>query len=80
MQEKDANRCGICDPENERYCNKHDWEEYEELREAQILKMWKRMGITDRIWTRNKVIFFELQPNGTSVLRLEDLIKYKADE
>ena len=38
------------------------------------------MGITDRIWTNNKVIYFELLPDGTSVLRLEDLMKYKADE
>ena len=80
MQEKDANLCGRCDPDNQRYCNKHDWEEYEELIEAKIIEMWKRKGITDRIWTRNKVIYFELLPDGSSVLKLEKLMKYKADE
>merc|ERR1711871_44786 len=59
MQKKDAHSCARCDANRGKYCKDHNWEEYEEIMEEGITKMWRRMGVTDRDWAKFKVIYFD---------------------
>ena len=55
-QKREVATCNHCKADRE--CENHTWEVYEEYMEAQILKMWRRLGYTDRDWIKSKVIYF----------------------
>lgn len=51
-------KCNDCDYLKGKECREHKWEEYEDIMEGKITKMWRALGVTDRDWTKYKVVFF----------------------
>ena len=56
---KDMACCPNCEVTKKKSCRDHGWEAYENIMELAITKMWRRLGITDRDWSKNKTIFFD---------------------
>ena len=76
MQQKDMQKCNDCDYLKGKECRKHKWEEYEDIMEGKITKMWRALGVTDRDWTKYKVVFF----NEKSQLCCIPKDKFRAQE
>lgn len=67
-------KCAQCDTNKKKNCKDHKWEEYEEIMEGKITKMWRSLGVTDRDWTNYKVIYF----NEKNQLCCEPTEKFRA--
>lgn len=55
------------------------WPDYEDIIEEQILKEWKRKGVTSRDWVKHKVVYFneENKPLAIGFDKYREMLKGK---